>query len=566
MSIWSADDDYASENATKTPRKLQFGMKIEAPTGAPPAVAMEAIILRARALYSLPAVAAEVIELTNCPKVDARALKDCIEVDPALTAKIMRVVNSSLFGMSREVVDLNQAIALLGTTPLKLLVLGFSLPENLFCEVAREQLDWYWKTTLARAVAAREISEQLWNRSGDDAFLVGLLQDIGMLVLLGELKGSYALFLDGVINQRADLQRLEVESLGFEHTALSAALLKHWNMPEVLVQSISEPRDFQLLQGNPAPAAELARILHLAELMADLVAQNRLDALPDLLEAGEAYCGLDKERLHRLVESLQPKVCQLADVLSLDLCEGADYAAIVAEAHAQMSEIAEGVAAPLSRLGGTADQSCESLLADVANLKAAAESFLSVPDSATENGEVTLDRQASTSANSGAKQMQTSVSFIQKLTMAVGLCRSRRQPLSLLLLDVCADRDEEANHADAALERVVSHVLDAAALELAAEGVHGEVMSPSRRAYVLTGHDRQEAVRHAKTLFRFLEETFQELAAAGISGEFATSAGVAAVSLPVKNFPPRDLLESAERCLAAARSTGPSVVKSLEIY
>jgi len=174
---------------------------------------MDEIVQRARALYSLPVVAAEVIELTNCPEVDARALKDCIEVDPALTAKIMRVVNSSLFGLSREVVDLNQAIALLGTAPLKLLVLGFSLPENLFCEVARQQLDWYWSTTLARAVAAREISEQLWDRPGDDAFLAGLLQDIGVLVLLGELKETYAQFLDGVIDRRDSLQRLEVKSL-----------------------------------------------------------------------------------------------------------------------------------------------------------------------------------------------------------------------------------------------------------------------------------------------------------------------------------------------------------------
>ena len=124
--------------------------------------AISELVRRARSLYSLPAVAAEVLQLTSNPQVDTRALKECIEADPALTAKILRVVNSSLFGLSREVCDLNQALALLGTKPLKLLVLGFSLPDNLFAEVAREQLDWYWSTTLTRAVAAREISEQLF--------------------------------------------------------------------------------------------------------------------------------------------------------------------------------------------------------------------------------------------------------------------------------------------------------------------------------------------------------------------------------------------------------------------
>jgi len=493
-----------------------------------------------------------VIELTNCPKVNARALKDCIEVDPALTAKIMRVVNSSLFGLSREVVDLNQAIALLGTSPLKLLVLGFSLPENLFREIARKQLDWYWSTTLARAVAAREISEQLWDRPGDDAFLVGLLQDIGVLVLLGEMKETYAQFLEGVINQHADLQRLEVESLGFDHTALSASLLKHWNMPELLVQSISEPREYQSLQNKKTPAAELARILHLAELLAKLVAQNRLGVLPDLLEAGEAYCGLDKEQLHRLVASLQPKVGQLADVLSLDLSEGDDYASIVAEAHSQMSEIAETVAEPLSRLSHTTEETCESLLADVADLKAAAENFLGTSDSQV----VSLKE----IATSDVSLVQVGTSFLDKLTLAVGRCRSRREPLSILLLEVGAEQSTNA------YEKVISQILEVACRGSSAEGILVEEMSPNRRALVLTGYDRQEAVRHIKAIFRTLEEAFQELATTGIPGEFSARAGIATVSLPVKNFPPIDLMETAERCLAAAESAGTSVVKSLEIY
>ena len=101
---------------------------------------LDRLATRAGQFYSLPSVAMKVLELTNNPQVDARALKDCIENDPALTGKILRVVNSSLFGLSRGVSDLNQAIALLGTKPLKLLVLGFSLPPALFAGVAGDVL------------------------------------------------------------------------------------------------------------------------------------------------------------------------------------------------------------------------------------------------------------------------------------------------------------------------------------------------------------------------------------------------------------------------------------------
>ncbi|MCH8042607.1 MAG: HDOD domain-containing protein, partial [Planctomycetes bacterium] len=85
--------------------------------------ALDPFVERAKSLYSLPAVAMEVLRLTDHPKVDVPALKNCIENDPALTTKLLRVVNSSLFGLSREVNDLNQALALLGIKPLKLLVL-----------------------------------------------------------------------------------------------------------------------------------------------------------------------------------------------------------------------------------------------------------------------------------------------------------------------------------------------------------------------------------------------------------------------------------------------------------
>jgi HD-like signal output (HDOD) protein len=207
------------------------------------AATIDQIVGRAGALYSLPAVAVEVLKLTEQEKVDVAALRACIERDPALTAKILRVVNSAVFGLPRQVGDLGQAIGLLGIKPLKLLALGFSLPESLFLEAARDQLDWYWKSALVRAVAAREISEQLLKKPGDDCFLAGLLQDLGVLVLLGDVGRPYARLLNEVIVIGADLRRLEQESLGFDHVQLTAGLLEHWNLPRPLVAAVAEPRD-----------------------------------------------------------------------------------------------------------------------------------------------------------------------------------------------------------------------------------------------------------------------------------------------------------------------------------
>ena len=192
---------------------------------------VEHIAARAAALYSRPSVALEIVRLTDEPQVDPRVLKELLEKDPALTCKILRVVNSSFFGLRREVADLNQALGILGNKPLQLLALGFSLPDELFAEVAAEQLQWYWRTTLTRAVAARQLATELWCESGDEAFIAGMMQDIGILAMLREFGPPYAKLLSGVIHERSDLSSLERDSLGFDHVELSAALMRQWNLP-----------------------------------------------------------------------------------------------------------------------------------------------------------------------------------------------------------------------------------------------------------------------------------------------------------------------------------------------
>ena len=136
---------------------------------------------------------------------------------------------------------------MLGNKPLRLLVLGFSLPDELFAEMAAEQLEWYWRTTLTRAVAARQLATELWHEPGDEAFIAGLMQDIGILALLRELGEPYAKLLSGVIHQRSDLAALERDSLGFDHVELSAALMQQWHLPERLVDAVAAPKQIDRL-------------------------------------------------------------------------------------------------------------------------------------------------------------------------------------------------------------------------------------------------------------------------------------------------------------------------------
>ena len=83
------------------------------------------------------------------------------------------------------------------------------------------------------------------------------------------------------------------------------------------------------------PEGDLPQILHLAEMLMQLVGQRRLHVLPELLEAGKLYRGMTKSKLAALVEGLQPQVDQLAEVLSLELTEERDYVQMLLDAHRQ---------------------------------------------------------------------------------------------------------------------------------------------------------------------------------------------------------------------------------------
>ena len=431
---------------------------------------------------------------------------------------------------------------------------------------------------LTRAVAAREISEKLFDRPGDDAFLAGLFQDIGVLVLLGELKEPYADFLSGVIEQRVDLQELEVESLGFDHLQLTGALLEHWNLPKVLVGAISEPRNHVQLAKSREEHAELAKVVHLAELVAELVGQNRLGVLPDLMEVGEAYCELDKEQLNDLVTELQPKVTQLAEVLSVEAAveSETDFSEIVVAAHQQMSALTEEVVELLGHPPLEEEQAYSNLLADATRLRHSVDSFLgqssggeeakpsggAAPSPTTPNSANGSTQPCEAPAASAARsQMEATEAFLNQLTFTIGHARSKRKPVSLIVFEVIGKSSAEAQ-----TRPILGQVLEAATRKIVVPEMVGESLHLHCRAFVLPDCDRHEAVRFAEETISRIEQMSLRLEEKGTALEFMVSAGVSSVALPPKNFPPQDLFETAQRCLSAAQSSGSNVVKSLEIY
>ena len=309
---------------------------------------LESLAQRSRQLFTLPTVAMEVLRLTSDRQVDVEKIRACIEKDPAMVAKLLRVVNSSLFCMHGVVRDLPQALTLIGLNPLRLLVLGFCLPERLLKGIAEDVLAWYWRQTLTKAVAAREFAAVASPILADEVFVAALLRDIGMLLLIQELDKPYLKLVHRSISSKKDIVEIEKKAMGFDHVELSFKMMEGWGFPSSLQgrEDSFDASEFDADSPGMAP-----RLLRVAELATDLFTSGKTSLFPALLEESQRLLGIEESRTEIILDSIEAKVRQLADVLSLKLPENLDYQSLLATARERLIAAADEAAEDLVQDG-----------------------------------------------------------------------------------------------------------------------------------------------------------------------------------------------------------------------
>ncbi|TWT78256.1 HDOD domain protein [Posidoniimonas polymericola] len=514
--------------------------------------AINKLVTEAGNLYSLPSVAIEVLQLTERPTVDVQQLKEAIQRDPALSAKLLRVVNSSLFGLSGRVADLNQALALLGVEPLKVLVLGFSLPDGLFAEMAGEPLRRYWTVALTRAVCAKSLAKLFRGVSPDEAFLAGLLRDLGMLVMVQQLGEPYLRFLALANDAPEQLTALERQSLGFDHTQLTADLMRAWRLPDSLADAVDFAAD------DPLPLQEegLRPVVMLAERLCQLVLDRRLDALPELLEAGESLCGLTKEQLNAMLDPLQQQVDQLARAMSVELSSEVDLQKVITEAHQQLSLASEQYVSD-DLAGKSDDEIAEALLAESHEVRLAMREFLR---GERPRGEALTRAEGAHAAKpkAAAPKQRADMSKTARTRLETTLgklassCRIERRELSVALLHVARPPQTESN----AAERELKQALAAAQEQLQLEDATRLTLDEVRVAILMPGVDRREAVAYCNAAVE----------AASLGDLISLKAGVGTVVQVPNRFEVDRLIDGAAGCLNGTQVAGSTSVKSIEVY
>ncbi len=283
-------------------------------------------ILAAENLPSLPKVAMQVLDLVEKDNASVGDIADVIEKDPALTARVLKMVNSSLFGLSKTVGSLQQATVVLGLRTVKVVALSFSLVESLHAgETHTFDYDLYWRRSLTTAVMAKLISGETLDDRGDESFVGGLLCDIGLIAANRAVGDVYGPVWQAWADQRRPIQEIEQEVLGTTHAEVGAALLNRWNLPDVLVEAVRwhhhehGPADNERVRSLVAP-------LHAASAVAEVFCG---DVEESELVATTEHCakllGIRSERLRELMEHLDSQLQETAHLFHVDIGETLPY-------------------------------------------------------------------------------------------------------------------------------------------------------------------------------------------------------------------------------------------------
>ena len=197
-------------------------------------------VRRLDGLPMMPTVLQQIWEALRDPDCSARRLARAISTDTGLTARILRMSNSSYYGLSRQISDVTEATVVLGVETVKSLAIGSSAVEAFRPVVTGFDMRRFWQHSLDCAVASEAVARTAGGVRPEVAFCAGILHDVGKLALAAVLKEEYsqaALGFDA--HGLTDWLAWEKECFGADHAAVGMWLAERWKFSTELVEVIA---------------------------------------------------------------------------------------------------------------------------------------------------------------------------------------------------------------------------------------------------------------------------------------------------------------------------------------
>jgi putative nucleotidyltransferase with HDIG domain len=216
-------------------------------------------------LPTLPEVITRIMSMVDDPRISAARIGEVVGQDQSMVATILKVVNSPFYGLRSQVTSIQHAVVLLGFRSVRNMALSAVLVRT-FGESSRDHRfdrTRLWRHTVATAVGARLLGEMLRTCDPEEAFLAGLIHDMGIVILDQYFHEEFRAVMDLVLTGGKSICEAEREVFGHDHSMVGMFLARKWNFPAPVVEAIGCHHEPILAQKEPV----LAAVVHLADFL-----------------------------------------------------------------------------------------------------------------------------------------------------------------------------------------------------------------------------------------------------------------------------------------------------------
>lgn len=268
------------------------------------------IVAKTGDLPTLPHVATKVMRLVGDPETSAKDLQEAIITDQGMTGQILKISNSAMFGMKREVKTLTHAIMLLGFDTIRSIVVA-AATKNLYQRKGgtgfKEKL--IWENSIGSALIARGIAEQFDGIDVEEAFIGGLMHNMGKTVLNQKFPEQYSSIMASSYNDERPIHEIEFEELGFTHADLGACIIRQWNLSDSLAVAVNfylnpqdAPNEYKMLTAIISMSDLFCRDLGLGVAKPTPLEEQDLTNVRSILKLSEQKLDRWREIIHQKME------------------------------------------------------------------------------------------------------------------------------------------------------------------------------------------------------------------------------------------------------------------------
>ncbi|MCP4679222.1 MAG: HDOD domain-containing protein [Deltaproteobacteria bacterium] len=271
------------------------------------------LVHETRNIATLPDVYYKLMEVMRSQFNSATDMAKVISKDPGLTTRLLRIVNSAFYSFPSKIETVSRAITIIGTDQLCELTLATSVVQA-FGDGLKDTIDMnmFWLHSVACATFARVLGLRRHDPNVERFFVVGLLHDIGRLILLSHSAATAQAIFEQAARERIPLYVVEKELLGFTHTEIGAELVKKWRLPASQYEAIAYHHWPQHASRYPLEAA----IAHVSDVFTNALGighSGSVQAPTMVIEAWERL-ELPPSSLAGIVEEVEAQVAELVQI------------------------------------------------------------------------------------------------------------------------------------------------------------------------------------------------------------------------------------------------------------